>query len=187
MVKKNACVFISGFGSNLKSLINKSRDYNFPAKIKLVICNNPNAKGIFHAKKNSITYLVIDTSKRNYQLKILKKLKECKISLICLAGYMKIIPEKLIIEFKKKIINIHPSLLPKYKGLNTFERIIENNEKKTGCTIHYVNKKLDSGQIIVQKKFFIEENDNIDVLKKKTQILEYKAFSEAIINIYRYN
>ena len=102
MVKKNACVFISGFGSNLKSLINKSRDYNFPAKIKLVICNNPNAKGIFHAKKNSITYLVIDTSKRNYQLKILKKLKECKISLICLAGYMKIIPEKIIKEFKKK-------------------------------------------------------------------------------------
>ena len=100
---------------------------------------------------------------------------------------MKIIPEKLIKEFKKKIINIHPSLLPKYKGLNTFKRIIENNERKTGCTIHYVNKKLDSGQIIIKKSFFIEENDNLEILKYKTQILEYKAFSEAIINMYRYN
>jgi phosphoribosylglycinamide formyltransferase 1 len=187
MVKKNACVFISGFGSNLKSLIIKSREYNFPATIKLVICNNPNAKGIVHAKKNAIPYLIINTNKRNYQDKILRKLKEYKISLICLAGYMKIIPEKLIKEFKKKIINIHPSLLPKYKGLNTFKRIIENNERKTGCTIHYVNKKLDSGQIIIKKSFFIEENDNLEILKYKTQILEYKAFSEAIINMYRYN
>jgi phosphoribosylglycinamide formyltransferase-1 len=187
MVKKNTCIFISGFGSNLKSLINKSREYNFPIKIRLVICNNPNAKGIFHAKKNAIPYLIIDSNKRNYQLKILKELKKYQISLICLAGYMKIIPEKIIKEFKNKIINIHPSLLPKYKGLNTFKRIIENNEKKTGCTIHYVNKKLDSGQIIIRKKFFIKKNDSIEVLKKKTQILEYKAFPEAIINMYRYN
>ena len=187
MVKKNTCVFISGYGSNLKSLISKSREYNFPAKIKLVICNNPRAKGIFHAKKNSIPYIIIDTNKRNYFLKILKELKEYKISLICLAGYMKIIPEKFIREFKKKIINIHPSLLPKFKGLNTFERIIKNNEKKTGCTVHYVNNKLDSGQIIVQKKFFIDEKDNAKCLKNKTQILEYSAFSEAIISMYRYN
>lgn len=187
MVKKNACVFISGFGSNLKSLINKSREYNFPANIKLVICNEPGAKGLFHAKKNSIPYLIIDTNKRSYQFKILNKLKEYQISLICLAGYMKIVPERFIKEFKKKIINIHPSLLPKFKGLNTFERIIKDREKKTGCTVHYVNKKLDSGQIIIQKKFFINENDSAEILKNKTQILEYKAFSEAIISIYRYN
>ena len=100
---------------------------------------------------------------------------------------MKIVSKNFLLKYGKKIINIHPSLLPKYKGLNTFEKIIKNNEKKTGCTVHFVNEKLDSGKLIIQKSFFIDKSDKIDVLKKKTQILEYKAFSEAIIKIYRYN
>ena len=100
---------------------------------------------------------------------------------------MKVISKKFLNDYGKKIINIHPSLLPKFKGLNTFERILKNNEKKTGCTVHYVNEKLDNGKNIVQKSFFISKNDNIKILKEKTQRLEYKAFSEAIIKIYRYN
>ena len=100
---------------------------------------------------------------------------------------MKIISKKFINNFRNKIINIHPSLLPKFKGLNTFNRALKNNEKKTGCTVHYVNEKLDSGNIIVQKSFFIKENDDEMILKKKTQKLEYIAFSEAIRKIYRYN
>ena len=100
---------------------------------------------------------------------------------------MKIISKKFLKDYGKKIINIHPSLLPKFKGLNTFERILKNDEKKTGCTVHYVNEKLDNGKNIVQKSFFISKNDNIKILKEKTQRLEYKAFSEAIIKIYRYN
>ena len=187
MVKKNACVFISGYGSNLKHLISNSRNPNFPVKISLVICNNSSAKGLLHAKKNSIPYLVINTKKRNFENEILIKLKNYNISLICLAGYMKIVSKNFLLKYGKKIINIHPSLLPKYKGLNTFEKIIKNNEKKTGCTVHFVNEKLDSGKLIIQKSFFIDKSDKIDVLKKKTQILEYKAFSEAIIKIYRYN
>ena len=97
----------------------------------------------------------------------------------------KIIPSKLINKYKKKIVNIHPSLLPKFKGLNTFSRIIKNNEKKTGCTVHYVNEKLDSGNTIIQKVFFIDKRDNEQILKIKTQKLEYKAFPEAIIKIFR--
>ena len=85
----------------------------------------------------------------------------------------------------KKFINIHPSLLPKFKGLKTFSRIIEKNEKKTGCTVHHVNEKLDSGSIITKKIFFINKNDNEHTLKIKTQRLEYLAFPEAIIKIYR--
>ncbi len=187
MVKKNACVFISGYGSNLKHLISNSRNDNFPVKISLVVCNNSSAKGLLYAKKNSIPYLIVDTKKRNFENEILIKLRKYDISLICLAGYMKIISKNFLIKYGKKIINIHPSLLPKYKGLNTFERIIKNNEKKTGCTVHFVNEKLDSGKLIIQKSFFIDKNDKADTLKKKTQILEYKAFSEAIIKIYRYN
>ena len=100
---------------------------------------------------------------------------------------MKIISKKFLENYGKKIINIHPSLLPKFKGLNTFERVLKNNEKKTGCTVHYVNEKLDNGKNIIKKTFFIDKNDDIKTLKEKTQKLEHKAFSEAIIKIYRYN
>ena len=98
---------------------------------------------------------------------------------------MKIISNNLIRLYQKKIINVHPSLLPKFKGLNTFARMLKSKEIKGGCTVHYVNKKLDSGSIIVQKKFFINTNDDVNILKKKTQKLEYKAFPEAIINMFR--
>ena len=187
MVKKNTCIFISGYGSNLKSLIKRSREYNFPAKIKLVVSNNSKANGIFYAKKNSIPYLLINTNKRNFDFEILKSLKKYKISLICLAGYMKIIPKRLIRNFKKPIINIHPSLLPKFKGLNTYERVLKNKEIQTGCTVHHVNEKLDDGKIILKKRFFIQKSDNIKILKNKTQNLERIGFSEAIINLFRYN
>jgi phosphoribosylglycinamide formyltransferase-1 len=185
MVKKNACIFISGYGSNLKTLIHNSREDNFPINISLVLCNNRNAKGIFHAKKNSIPYLFIDTKKRNFENTILNEIKKYRISLICLAGYMKIISKKFITNYGKKIINIHPSLLPKFKGLNTYKKIIKDKEVKTGCTVHYVNEKLDNGKTIVQKSFFINENDNEEDLIKKTQKLEHMAFSEAIVKIYR--
>lgn len=144
MVKRNTCIFISGKGSNLKNLINKSREYNFPINIKLVICDNLEAKGIIYAKKNSIPYIIINTKTRNFENKIMNELLKRKISLICLAGYMKIISKKFIRSFKKKIINIHPSLLPKFKGLNTFARILKEKEVKAGCTVHFVNEKLDS-------------------------------------------
>ena len=102
MVKKNACVFISGYGSNLKSLINNSRDHNFPVNISLVITNNLKAKGLLHAKKNSIPYFIINTKKRNFENKVLNLIKRYNISLICLAGYMKIISKRFINTYKKK-------------------------------------------------------------------------------------
>ena len=187
MVKKKTCVFISGQGSNLKNLIFHSRDKNFPIKISLVICNNKNANGINYAKKFQIPYIIINTNLRNYENKILLNLKKYDIDFICLAGYMKIISSNFIKKFNKKIINIHPSLLPKFKGLNTFSRMLKNKERKAGCTVHYVNEKLDSGSTITQKSFFIDSKDNELLLKKKTQILEYQAFPEAIIKIFRNN
>ena len=185
MVKKNACIFISGKGSNLKNLILRSRDYSFPVSIKLVISDQKKALGLLHAKKNSIPYIIIDTNSRNYENKIIKDLKKYNIYLICLAGYMKILSKKFLKNYGKKVINIHPSLLPKFKGLNTFSRILKNKEKKTGCTVHYVNEKLDNGKIISQKFFFIESDDNEEKLKIKTQKLEYLVFPESIIKIFR--
>ena len=185
MVKKNTCIFISGNGSNLKNLILSSRSSNFPIKISLIICNNTNANGIIYAKKYNIPYIFINTKFKNYENKIFYYLKKYKISFICLAGYMKIVSNKLIKKYQRKIINIHPSLLPKFKGLNTFARMLKDKEIKAGCTVHYVSEKLDSGITIVQKKFFINKEDDEKVLKNKTQKLEYMAFPEAIIKVFR--
>jgi len=186
MVKKRTCVFISGKGSNLKNLIFRSRDSNFPIKVSLVISNKRSAYGLNFAKKYKIPNIYISTKSRFYENKILFNLKKYNISFICLAGYMKIISNTLIKNYHKKIINIHPSLLPKFKGLNTFLRMIKNKEKKAGCTVHYVNEKLDSGNTIVQKSFFTSIKDNESDLMKKTLKLEHKAFPEAIIKIFRY-
>ena len=185
MVKKKACIFISGSGSNLKALIKSSREYGFPIKINYIISNTKKAKGLIIAKLYKIPYHVLNFKNKLDLEFALMELKKKNISIICLAGYMKILDKKFIHKFNKKIINIHPSLLPKYKGLNTFKRVLKNNEKLTGCTVHYVNKKLDSGKIILKKKIFIELSDNEKTLKAKVQAKEYRAYSESIINIFR--
>ncbi len=187
MVKKNACVFISGEGSNLKNLLKRSRDYNFPISIKLVVSNNPKAKGVNFAKKYSIPCLIVNTSFRFFETDVLNYLKKYRINIICLAGYMKVISKKFLKSFKKQVINIHPSLLPKFKGLNTFKRILDKKEIRTGCTVHFVNEKLDGGRIIAQKSFYITINSDVSDLKKRTQVLEHTAYPEAIIKIFRAN
>tara|TARA_B110000444_G_C18436962_1_gene409505 strand:- start:45 stop:602 length:558 start_codon:yes stop_codon:yes gene_type:complete len=185
MVKINTCVFISGKGSNLKTLIKNSRDYNFPIKITLVISNKKNAPGLNFAKKFSIPIKTINLKDSISEIMLLNIIKKNKITLICLAGYMKILSKNFIKKFRGKIINIHPSLLPKYKGVNTFTRIIKNKEKMSGCTVHHVNDKLDSGNIILKKSFSIDDKDDELSIKRKTQKMEYKAFSEAIVKLYR--
>jgi len=187
MVKKRACVFISGSGTNLREIIKSSRDYSFPVNVCLVVSNNEKAKGNIFAKKFSIPFICINASKYKFEKTILKKLFEYKIDIICLAGFMKILSKKFIRNFKGKIINIHPSLLPKYKGLNTFQKALKSNEKMTGCTVHFVNEKLDSGKIIIKKKVNIYNDDNVETLKKKVQFEEYRAFSSAIRKIYSLN
>ena len=185
MVKINTCVFISGKGTNLKRLILNSNNYNFPIKIKLVVSSKKNAEGLKLAKKWSIPYLILNKNQSLSENKTLVKLKTHKINLILLAGYMRILSKRFVRLFGKTIINIHPSLLPKFKGLNTYERVLKNKERKTGCTVHFVNEKLDAGKIILKKFFYINEKDNVATLKKKTQILEYNAFSEAIIKVIK--
>ncbi len=183
MVKTNTCVFISGKGTNLKKLILNSNKYNFPIKIKLIVSSNKNAEGLKLAKKWSIPFIIYNKSQSLSDYKTLIKLKNYKINLILLAGFMKILSKNFIRSFGKSIINIHPSLLPKFRGLNTFEKVLQNREKKTGCTVHFVTEKLDEGKIILKKFFYINESDDVVSIKKKTQNLEYNAFSEAIIKI----
>ena len=184
--KIKTAVFISGTGSNLKSLIKFSKLKKSPISIDLIISDNRKAKGlrlgkIFKIKKKTFRF---KENKIYIEKKILSRLKKDKISLICLAGFMKILSKDFIKNFKGIILNIHPSLLPKFKGLNTHERAIKNNEKYSGCTVHYVNSKLDSGKIIIQKKVKIEKNENPKALARKILAEEHKLYPKAILKIF---
>ena len=186
--KINIAIFISGTGSNLKNLINHSLKENSKFKITLVISNNPKAKGLNYTKEFKIKKKIINYSNiKNAEKEILIELKKNKIDLICLAGFMKILSKNFIKNFKGKMINIHPSLLPKYKGLNTHQRAIDNKEKYSGCTVHYVNSKLDSGKIILQKKVRILKNDTFKRLSKRIlkheHILYPKALNKVLSNL----
>jgi formyltetrahydrofolate-dependent phosphoribosylglycinamide formyltransferase len=179
--KIDTAIFISGSGSNLNSIIKNSLKKNFPIKISLVISNNKNAYGINYAKNNKIKFKIINSKKMiNFENKTLIILKKNNIKLICLAGFMKVLSDKFIKDFKYKILNIHPSLLPKYKGLNTHKRVLKNKEKFSGCTVHYVTNKLDSGRVILQKKVRIIKADNEKTLRKKILKIEHLLYPKAI-------
>ena len=187
MVKKvRSCVFVSGSGSNLKTLIKRSQNKRFPIKIDLVISNNLKSKGLVIAKKNNIPIKYFSTkNKKKFEKNCLFEIKKRKIKFLCLAGFMKILSSGFIKSFNNPIINIHPSLLPKYKGLNTHKRVLINNEKFSGCTIHFVNSKLDSGKIILQKKIKIKKNETESSLKYKILKQEHILYSKAIISLFK--
>ena len=181
--KINIAVFISGTGSNLKSLIKFSKLKKSPIIIKIIISNNYKAKGLKYANIYRIKKEVFDFKNILSEKKVINELKKNDINLICLAGFMKILSKRFIMNFKGKILNIHPSLLPKYKGLNTHEKAIMNKDKYSGCTVHFVNSKLDSGKIIIQKKVKIKKKDTPESLAKKILIQEHKLYPKAILKI----
>ena len=184
--KKIKCsVFISGTGSNLKSLIQFSKKKNSPISIELIISDNTKAKGLKFGKIYKISNKVFNyKDKIIAEKKIISEIKSKKIKLICLAGFMKILSKDFIKNFKGKILNIHPSLLPKYKGINTHKRTLSNCEKYSGCTVHFVNSRLDSGKIILQKKVKISKNETAKSLAKKILIQEHKLYPKAVRKIF---
>ena len=182
--KTKTAVFISGKGSNLENLIKFSKKKISPISINLIISNTSYAKGLKYSKKYNIQKKVIFfKNKKLAEKKIFKILFKKNINLICLAGFMKILSKNFIKKFKGKIINIHPSLLPKYKGLNTHKKAIENNDKYAGCSVHFVTAKIDSGKIIMQKKVRIKKNDTIYSLSKKVLKKEHLLYPVAIKKI----
>ncbi len=179
--KKNIAVFISGRGSNLKSLINHSKKKNSLIKIILVISNNPDAEGLKIASKSKIRIYGIKFKNRsNFENSSLKLLKKYNIDLLCLAGFMKILSGNFIKKFSNPILNIHPSLLPKYKGLNTHERAIKNKDAFAGASIHKVTEKLDSGKVILQKKVKILKSDTVRSLENKVLKIEHEIYPKAV-------
>ena len=178
--KIKTAIFISGTGSNLKSLIKFSKLKKSPIIIKIIISNNSKSKGLQFAKVYKIKKKVFNFKNVLSEKKVIYELKKNNINLICLAGFMKILSKTFIGNFKGKILNIHPSLLPKYKGLNTHEKAIKNKDKYSGCTVHFVNSKLDSGRIINQKKVKINKFDTPKSLAKKILFQEHKLYPAAI-------
>ena len=182
--KINIAVFISGRGSNLKSLIKHYKKKKSTISIKLVISNNLNANGLIYAKQAKIKSYVLNFKKNPVvEKQLLKKLSNNNINFICLAGFMKILSKNFIKKFNKPILNIHPSLLPKYRGLNTHIRVIKNKEKYSGATVHLVSAKLDSGKIILQKKIKVSKYENEKTLQKRIQKIEHKLYPKAIKKI----
>ncbi len=183
--KVRTAVFISGTGSNLKSLINFSKIKKSPISINFVVSSNSQAKGLDYTKKYNIKKKVFNFKNKNItENNLLSILKKNNIEMICLAGFMIILSKNFVKKFKGKILNIHPSLLPKYKGLNTHKRVLNNKDAFSGCTVHFVNSKLDSGKIILQKKVKISKKETEISLSKKILTQEHKLYPKAILKVF---
>ena len=182
--KIKTAVFISGTGSNLKNLIKFSKTKISPILIKLIISNSKKAKGLKYSTQYNIEKKIVNFNNNFSENKILDYINKKNIKFVCLAGFMKVLSKNFIKKFKGKIVNIHPSLLPKYKGLNTHKRALKNKEKFSGCTVHYVTIKLDSGKIILQKKVKIKKKDTVNSLKKKVLKKEHQLYPSAIRKIF---
>ncbi|MDB2414591.1 phosphoribosylglycinamide formyltransferase [Rickettsiales bacterium] len=184
MLKKKIAVLISGNGSNLQALIDACKDENYPAEIVLVLSNKAGAYGIERAHIANIPTEIIShkdfEDRETFDKAMDKKIKEYGAELICMAGFMRLLSGWFVNEWFNKLINIHPSLLPKFKGLNTHQRALDEGETETGCTVHLARKEMDEGPIIVQRSIKINKNETAEELAKRVLIEEHKAYPEAL-------
>ena len=170
-------VLISGNGSNLEALIDACKKNLINGSVEIIISNNPDAHGIQRAKNHFINYKIIDNNKfetrEDFDRALVEELQDSNPDLIVLAGFMRILTPVMIEAFKNKIINIHPSLLPKYPGLDTHNSVVKNGDLKHGVTIHYVNEVLDGGQIIAQGEISVNANETSEELKTRIHAIEH--------------
>ena len=184
MTKKpfNIVILISGRGTNLQALINASSRSTY--QISAVISNNANARGLKKAERYGIDTFIIEhkafDSKVAFEKSLAAKIREINPSLIVLAGFMRVLGPKFIRLFRGKIINIHPSLLPKYPGLNTHQRVLEDNEGIHGVTVHFVTEELDGGQIIAQDSVPVLSNDTAETLAARVLEKEHILYPKVI-------
>lgn len=187
--KLKLAIFISGRGSNMLSILEACQKPDFPAEIILVLSNRPDAAGLEIAKNAGIPTEIVDhkvyKNREEFESKISSRLTQHNIDLIILAGFMRILTASFVEQWPEKMINIHPSLLPEYKGLNTHQRAIDDGKTEAGCTVHYVTPDLDSGPNILQKRVPIIENDTKEILENRVLKQEHIAYPEAIKEIAR--
>lgn len=184
MAKLRLGVMISGSGTNLQALIDACQTTDYPAEISVVISNRPNAKGLDRAKKAGIEAVAIDhklyDDRADFETAIHECLQEHRVQLVCLAGFMRILNPEFVNRWKDRMINIHPSLLPSYKGLHTHARAIEDGVRFGGCTIHYVRPEMDNGPIIMQTAVPIAADETEESLAAKTLAYEHQMYPAAV-------
>jgi len=176
--KIKTAIFISGRGSNMNALIEKSRNKMFPASVDLILSNNSKAEGLLLENANNIKSYFF--SKNEFEILAQKILLEEKIELICLAGFIQILSKKFIQNWQNRLINIHPSYLPNFKGLNAQKQAILAKATYSGCTVHYVSSKIDGGEIILQKKVYLSDNEDFESLSKKILKEEHILYPKAL-------
>ena len=184
-MKTRTAILISGGGSNMEALIKASLADDYPARIDLVISNRPKAGGIAKAKALGVKAIAIDhkdyDSREAFEAEIQAALLKHDIKFVCCAGFMRVLTESFTAKWEGRMINIHPSLLPKYKGLNTHARAIEAGDKTHGATVHYVTADLDSGAIIAQTEVSIDPNDTPQILEQKVRAQEHNLYTSALM------
>ena len=180
-------ILASGNGSNFEYIIKAIQKKQLNAEISILIVNNPNCLAIQKAIKYKIPYLIINHRDCNSRLEhdnlVMNKLLESSVELVVMAGWMRIVGEELINKFKNRLINIHPSLLPSFKGVDAIQQAMDNKVKITGCTVHYVQKEVDSGSIIIQAAVPLKEQDTKDTLRKRIQDMEHIILPKAITKV----
>lgn len=179
MKKIKLGILISGRGSNMQSLIKACQDRSFPAEVVCVITNNGEAAGLKIAKQAGISAFVVESNPLDAN-KIHEILVQHKVDLVCLAGFMRILKADFLSKWHDRVINIHPSLLPSFKGLNAQEQALKAGVKITGCTVHYVTPEVDAGAIIAQAAVPVLPNDNIQSLSERILAGEHKCYVEAV-------
>lgn len=184
MHKIKTAVLISGRGSNMLAILKAAQDNEYPAVVEVVISNRPLAKGLEKAEDLGIKTLILDhkayKSKSEFEKDLDELLKNLRIQLICCAGFMRILSPWFVNRWKGKLLNIHPSLLPKYKGLNTHKRAINSGDIIHGCSVHFINSELDSGKVILQKRIKILEDDTPQTLSERLLVKELEAYPQAL-------
>ena len=180
-------VLASGNGSNFESIIKSIQNNKLNAEISILIVNNPNCLAIKKAIKYKTPYAIINHRDVNSRLEhdnlVLKKLEELSVELVVMAGWMRIVGEEIINKYNNRLINIHPSLLPSFKGLDAIQQAMEKKVTITGCTVHYVQKEVDSGSIIIQAAVPIKEQDSKEILKERIQKMEHIILPLAIAKV----
>ena len=188
---KNIAIFASGSGTNFEALAEQIENKKINGKLLLMVCDNPNAYVIKRALNHNVETLVFNpkdyAKKSEYEAMIVKKLDELKIDIICLAGYMRICGKTLLDSYEGKIINIHPALLPSFKGAHGIADAYSYGVKVFGVTVHYVDAGMDSGKIIDQEAFHIQDGDTVDDVEEKIHAIEHVLYPSVLEKLCKEN
>jgi formyltetrahydrofolate-dependent phosphoribosylglycinamide formyltransferase len=187
--RKKLAVLVSGRGSNMEAILEASKDPDYPAEISLVLSDNMDAKGLDTASENGITAIAVPRkdydSKSDHEAAIDQAINSAGADFVVLAGYMRILSPEFVSRHNGRLLNIHPSLLPRHKGLDTHARAIKAGDQRHGCSVHFVNAEMDGGAIIARSSLLVDAADTPETLASRVLKLEHRLYPQAIAAVAR--